>query len=242
MPYRKRSYRSKRSTLRGTVKKTMLSLAESKYAYRDQPQSISLTLLNTQVGLAPFDMLGNVVAGSRPRERTGNSIQLRGFRCSMTYDNSVSTADAPAYITTLVLMVKDTVANSSIHLDLFRGHRSDTVQGVGPVLTAAGEWRSDVHTTPINTAKYTVLHRSSLRLGCKEQPDLPGPRYAQRVMYIPVNKTVTFPKTAMTDDDQEDTSPRFIMLNFITNPTRVVATSTATVSVRSEITAYYKDI
>lgn len=47
-----------------------------------------------------------------------------------------------------------------------------------------------VHSSPINKGDYTVYHRSALRLGCKLQPDMPGPRYHQRIVYIPINKKV----------------------------------------------------
>jgi hypothetical protein len=236
--------RRRRKGLKATVKSVVRSLAESHTSYHDQKQEPTHADIASKISCVPFDMLDTLSVGTRGIDRIGHEIQLRGFRVSITYDNSDIAATAPAYITTLVVSTNENEATADGFIGkLFRGYDTTSEYATGPLISSPGpEWLADVHTTPINTSTYKVLHRSSIRLGCKAEPDMPGPRYAQRVIYVPVNRKIIFPKTGMTTADIRNVKPRIVMMHFITNPTQVPSSGSAKIKLRSEVVGYFKDL
>lgn len=243
MPY-KRSYRRKSSkgSFKRAVKKVVTSLAESRTSYLTDDFTLPLQTLSNQVLVKRQQVLNLISTDSKAtRTRDGYEIYLTGLRCAMSYDNSVDTAGIPLYITTMVIMTNDT--DPAYLGKLFRGYDKQNEFASGPPATGdAKEWREDVHTRAINGKAYKLLHRSSIRLGCKVQPDLPGPRYAQRVIYIPVNRKITFPKETQTVADNEQIKPLIFIIHLVSNPTYVQQTGTAESRIRTEVVSYYKDL
>lgn len=106
-----------------------------------------------------------------------------------------------------------------------------------------------VHSAPINKNDYTVLHRSALRLGCKKQPDMPGPRYHQRIVYIPLNKKVQCIGTKIHNEpnsnppkaivDEMSATYRIHVAFILTNPTAVAISDP--VKIKFKAVLLYKD-
>lgn len=236
-----RRYGRKRPTLRRQVKRAVASLSETKVAYHKQIKEVDLNELNGSVQLRTFNAFGPLSTGTNALQRIGNKIHLSGIRVALTFDNSSDNAGIPCYITTAVLMTND-VTEITLS-NLFKGYSSG-LSGLDVTGPANGKehWKDYIHTTPLNTTTYRVLHRSSIRLGCKAQPDLPGPRYAQRLMYLPINKTITFPQPTVTETTFPTIKPRIVVLHMISNPTQIDQSGAATLFLGMETTCYFKDL
>jgi len=239
--------RSKRS-IRSTVKNVVNSLAETKISQNVTVHPLSVVDYNKQITDEYHNPFANTVIplDTNPSNhgRIGNVINVKGLKCIFSYDNSNDLSSAPLYITSMVLMSYDEVGVQTG--ELYKGHNTAQEDNNGPPIRTdlVGDfiqWKSRVHTTPTNTTKYRVLHRSSIRLGCKVQPDLPGPRYAQRIVYIPMDKKITFPKGQLGLGDNAATKPRLHVIHVVSNPTQVVGVA-APASITTETVLYFKDL
>ena len=239
--------RSKRS-IRNTVKNVVNSLAETKISQNLTVHTLGIDTYNKQITDEYHNPFGNLVippdTGVSNHGRIGNVIHVKGLKCIFSYDNSNDASSAPIYITSMVLLSYDEVGVQT--QELYKGHNTAQDDNSGPPIRVDLvddfiQWKSRIHTTPTNTTKYRVLHRSSIRLGCKVQPDLPGPRYAQRVVFIPMDKKVTFPKGQLGLGDAAATKPRLHVIHLVSNPTQVQG-AVAPGSITTETVLYFKDL
>jgi len=174
-----------------------------------------------------------IAQGVDAQKRIGNKIHMKGLRLEMVFDNSQLTASIPVYVTVLVVSHTST---ESPNVDLFKGF-GDT-GAISLPTEASDEWKHEVHSRPVNTSRYKVISRSALRLGCKAEPDMPGPRFAQRVAFFPLNTICHYDGPASGVFNMK---PRLSVIVLATNPTQLTATG-GTMKYELNSVLYYKDI
>lgn len=237
--YRKYARRRPKRSMRTSIKRVVNSLAETKSYRRDMKATMPLSTFGSGVpGYSGyhfnwFSPNYEIAQGTGANERIGKKIHMKGLRVEMVFDNSQLTATVPVYITVLVLLSH---SNDSPNVDLYKGFGSTGAENLPETITE--EWKHELHSRPINTSRYRVIARSALRLGCKAEPDMPGPRFAQRVAYFPLNSISTYDGAP---GGTFNIKPRLSVVVLATNPTQLDATAG---SMKYEINSvlYYKDI
>lgn len=257
--YRKR--RSGKKTSRKYISRVVRSLAETKVKREDFQDDLDLagfgdhnTAPISAKNAAGYDgvyvsmlPLGSTIGtGTASSDRVGSDIYVSGVRLEFLYDNSSLTARIPVYITTLVVMSMTQDLPSE---KLFAQYGANSRQSKDIPNVYKYEDAHEIHTRPINKERYKVLHRSALRLGCKLEPDLPGPRFAQRVAYIPINKKVSYnnndnPATPEPGLLANEITPRFWLITLMTNPTQLRQEAATNGLLKFEINSnfYFKDL
>ena len=234
MAYRKRYMKKRRVPMRALVKRSIMSLAETKVHASQAFIEPTLASFQTTNQVLRFNPLEGIVAGPQRDNRVGSSIQLRGLRFEMTYDNSASLSTIPVYCTTVVLLVRSQEDPAD---KLFTSDGS-TVGISLPTTFGSQADKGIVHMQPLNNTEFRVLHKSSIRLGSKGEPDMPGPRYAQRLAWLPMNQKIVY-----NDTNSIITQPNIVVLSWCTNPTQVTQTdTTAKFLHRIDYRVYYKDL
>lgn len=247
MAFRK-SRKGKKRNLKTSVKNVIHSLAETKHSTVLSQSKYSLTNFGAEdsPGLykgsftQQLDLLADVSLGSGANQRIGNTINARGVRLELTYDNSASDSKAPIYITSLLVL---TTEPQTIMVQLFKGLDTPSSLAYPNLIKQGDETAHSVHTIPLNTKCMRILHKSSVRLGCKGEPDMPGPRFAQRVVYVPLDKKFHFGATPLSVPSAPlQMKPTLLYICFATNPTQIKHTGAGNFihSIRSLV--YFKDL
>lgn len=244
MPYtkrysRRRGRRGKRS-FKSSVANVVHSLAESKTLRREIKGDVPLTTFSPSGSLGSnyfyrtFSPNAEIIESANVNARVGKEIFMKGVRFEMVFDNTNTAAVVPVYLTLLVVM---TTLDDSPENFLFRSY-GPTRAAFSLPATATDEFKHEMHTLPINTTRYKVISRSALRLGCKGEPDLPGPRFSQRIAYFPINKKCRY------DDSTGVTNikPQIHFIVLASNPTQLTQGTATNMKYEINSVLYYKDM
>lgn len=192
----------------------------------------------------PSELEASVKTGSMVNQFKGKEILVTGIRLVLDFDNSFPQCQTPVYFT--VLLLKHTDYSGNVQDYLFKENQpEEDTSSSNPSyeykfpIECNNRDRSRVHTLPLNTDRFQVLHRTSIRLSGPSGLGFSGPTYQSRVAYIPMNQRITM---SNVDPEKGGIKPRLTMVMYATNPTQTAEPSTdAQFSCHAHHTIYYKD-
>jgi hypothetical protein len=232
-----RTYQKSKKTFKKRVKKILFSNIETKV------NEFDINNIFKESPSRSTDLLAGITRGTDDHSFIGNEIHISSIVIDLLINNSTVNSPSPLYVTFLLIASNKGDPTDFLFKKFGSGENTEKLDVSSTVTDKTT--LALVHSRPLATNHFRVLHKSQIRLACGARPELAGGFFNHRMLRVPINKKVVLNQEVGTPTSLVKQSTKYFFLMYATNPTNTGNHLTAvaeTWNIGGKGRIYFKDI